>query len=232
MVYITGDTHGDFDRFIAFAVRMKPTKNDTMIVLGDAGLNYYKGKRDRENKKFVSSFPFVTFCIHGNHEIRPADISSYKTKEYCGGIVWYEEEFPNILFAKDGEVYSFDGYKCIVIGGAYSVDKHYRLANGWSWFSTEQPSDEIKQYVEAQLKKYDNKIDIILSHTCPKKYEPTEVFLVGLDQSLVDKSTEEWLDKIEKTTFYKKWYCGHFHTRKKIDKLQFMFEDFDVLSLK
>ena len=35
MVYITGDTHGDFDRFIAFGVRMKPTKNDTMIVLGD-----------------------------------------------------------------------------------------------------------------------------------------------------------------------------------------------------
>ena len=198
----------------------------------DAGLNYYKGKRDKETKKFVNSFPFVTFCIHGNHEIRPADISSYKTKEFCGGIVWYEEEFPNILFAKDGEIYSFDGYKCIAIGGAYSVDKHYRLANGWSWFSTEQPSEEIKQYVEAQLKKHDNKIDIILSHTCPKKYEPTEVFLVGLDQCLVDKTTEEWLDKIEQNTFYKKWYCGHFHTRKKIDKLQFMFEDFDVLSLK
>ena len=232
MVYITGDTHGDFDRFIPFSVKMKPTKNDVMIVLGDAGINYYKGKRDMKVKSFVNSFPFVTFCIHGNHEIRPEDIPSYKIKEYRGGIVWYEEEFPNILFAKDGEVYDFDGYQTMVIGGAYSVDKHYRLANGWSWFSTEQPSEAIKQYVEAQLGKHKNKVDIILSHTCPKKYEPTEVFLAGLDQTLVDKTTEEWLDSIEQVVDYKKWYCGHFHTVKKVDKMQFMFENFDVLSLK
>lgn len=80
--------------------------------------------------------------------------------------------------------------------------------------------------------KYNCKVDIILSHTCPKKYEPTEVFLKGLDQSLVDKSTEEWLDSIEKKTDYKKWCCGHYHTSKKIDKMQFMFENFDVLSIR
>lgn len=232
MVYITGDTHGDFDRFIAFTVRMRPSKKDIMIVLGDAGLNYYKSQRDKDTKKFVNEFPFTTFCIHGNHEIRPEDISSYKTKEFCGGIVWYEEEFPKIVFAKDGEIYNFDGYQCMVIGGAYSVDKFYRLANGWRWFENEQPSDEIKKYVEDKLKSENNKIDIVLSHTCPKKYEPTEVFLKGLDQSLVDKSTEEWLDCIEEKTDYKKWYCGHFHTSKKIDKMQFMFENFDVLSVK
>lgn len=232
MVYITGDTHGDFNRYIPFASKMQPTEKDVMIVLGDAGLNYYKSKRDAKVKKFVNDFKFTTFCIHGNHEMRPEDIPSYKTKEYCGGIVWYEEEYPNILFAKDGEIYNFDGYSCLVIGGAYSVDKFYRLMNGWAWFSNEQPSDEIKAYVEKQLLKAENKVDIILSHTCPKRYEPTEVFLKGLDQSLVDKSTEEWLDKIEQGTDYRKWYCGHFHTTKKIDKLQFMFEDIDVLSVR
>lgn len=232
MVYLTGDTHGDFERFIGFSVRMRPSKNDVMIVLGDAGLNYYKSQRDKDIKKFVNDFPFTTFCIHGNHEIRPEDIPSYKTKEYCGGIVWYEEEFPKIVFAKDGEIYNLDGYQCIVIGGAYSVDKFYRLKNGWRWFENEQPSEEIKKYVEAKLESINNKVDIILSHTCPKKYEPTEVFLKGLDQNLVDKSTELWLDCIEKKTEYKKWYCGHFHTSKKIDKMQFMFENFDVLSIK
>ena len=45
-VYLTGDTHGDFDRFIAFSVRMRPSENDVVIVLGDAGLNYYKSQRD------------------------------------------------------------------------------------------------------------------------------------------------------------------------------------------
>lgn len=232
MVYITGDTHGNFNRVIPFAAKMNLQENDTLIVLGDAGLNYYNGKKDKAVKKVVNEFPFTTFCIHGNHEMRPEDISTYKTKNYCGGTVWYEEEFPKILFAKDGEIYNFDGYSCIVIGGAYSVDKYYRLANGWRWFENEQPSDEIKKNVKTKLLSVDNRIDIVLSHTCPKRYEPTEVFLKGLDQSLVDKTTEEWLDSIEQAVDYKKWYCGHFHTTKKVDKMQFMFENFDVLSLK
>ena len=43
-----------------------------------------------------------------------------------------------------------------------------------------------------------NKIDIILSHTCPLKYEPTEVFMKGIDQSDIDKSMERFLDKVYK----------------------------------
>ena len=32
-------------------------------------------------------------------------------------------------------------------------------------------------------------VDVVFSHTCPLKYEPVEVFLPGIDQSTVDKST-------------------------------------------
>ncbi len=229
MVYITGDTHGDFRRFNALKELVNISGDDVVIVLGDAGLNYSGGETDKRKKDFVSSFPFTTFCIHGNHEKRPFDVDTYKTKLYRGGTVWYEQEYPNILFAKDGEVYDFDGYSCIVIGGAYSVDKAYRLIYGYPWFENEQPSDEIKAYVEARLEEYGNKIDIILSHTCPYKYEPREVFLKGINQSMVDKTTEKWLDVLEEKVDYKKWYCGHYHTVKKIDRLQFMYEDFDTL---
>ncbi|MBQ4258657.1 MAG: metallophosphoesterase [Lachnospiraceae bacterium] len=229
MIYLTGDTHGDFERYLEFTNKMQPTDNDVMIVLGDAGLNYYGDDRDAARKRFVNSFPFITFCIHGNHEMRPFDIASYKVKEFCCGKVWFEEEFPNILFAKDGEIFEFDGLSCIVIGGAYSVDKHYRLTRGWKWFENEQPSAEIKEYVERRLASRNNKIDIVLSHTCPLKYEPIEVFLSMIDQSTVDNSTERWLDTIEDKIEYSKWYCGHYHTIKKIDKMQFMFEEIDML---
>ncbi len=77
------------------------------------------------------------------------------------------------------------------------------------------------------LKKLDNKIDIILSHTCPYKYLPREMFLDGIDQSKVDNSTEYFLDEIEENTSYKLWYCGHYHTDKKIDKIIFMFNKID-----
>lgn len=231
MIYITGDTHGKFDRYISFTAKFEPTPDDIMIVLGDAGINYYGDHHDADRKRYVNSYPFTTFCIHGNHEMRPFVIPSYKTKEFCGGLVWYEEEYPNIVFAKDGEIYKFGDLSCIVIGGAYSVDKYYRLANGWNWFSNEQPSEGIRNYVENKLTELGNKVDVVLTHTCPLKYEPIEVFLSCIDQSSVDKSTEKWLDSIEDRIQYSKWYCGHFHTTKKIDKLQFMYEDIDVLSV-
>ena len=72
-------------------------------------------------------------------------------------------------------------------------------------------------------------VDVVFSHTCPLKYEPVEVFLPGIDQSTVDKSTEEWLDTIESKLHYERWYCGHYHTEKQVDKLRFMFEDYAVL---
>ena len=72
-------------------------------------------------------------------------------------------------------------------------------------------------------------VDVVFSHTCPLKYEPVEVFLPGIDQSTVDKSTEEWLDTIDSKLHYERWYCGHYHTEKQVDKLRFMFEDYALL---
>ena len=68
-----------------------------------------------------------TFCIHGNHEERTENISSYKVKIFHDGIVCYEEEYTNRLFAKDGEVYEFNDHKVFAIGGAYNVEKYFRL---------------------------------------------------------------------------------------------------------
>ena len=140
--------------------------------------------------------------------------------------VWYEEKYPNILFAKDGEIFNIEGTKHLVIGGAYSVDKFYRLSRGYGWWEDEQPSEEIKLYVEQQIK--EKEFDVILSHTCPFKYEPIETFLPGIDQGTVDTSTEEWLDKIEESVDYKAWYCGHWHIDKRIDKIHFLFHSFET----
>lgn len=47
----------------------------------------------------------------------------------------------------------------------------------------------------------------------------------------VDKSTEEFLDEIENITDYQKWYCGHYHTDKTIDKLRIMMNDMNEFKL-
>lgn len=150
-----------------------------------------------------------------------------KEKLWHGGTVFYEDEYPGILFAKDGEIFDLNGKQTVEMGGAYSIDKAIRLAYGWGWWEDEQPTKEIKRYVEQQLEKSGWKVDVVLSHTTPLKYVPVEVFMSGVDQSRVDKSTEIWLDYIEEKLFYDKWYCGHYHTEKKINKLEIMFENFD-----
>lgn len=225
MIYITGDKHGDFNDIFNFCTKYKTTREDILIVLGDAGINYFASERDYILKNSLLQYAITFFCVHGNHEERPENIKSYKTKEFHNGLVSYEEDYPNILFAKDGEIYDFNDKKVLVIGGAYSIDKHTRLELGYIWYESEQPNDEIKRRVVDVLGEHNNKVDIILSHTCPFKYLPYEVFLQGVDQSKVDQSTEHFLDKIESTTIYDKWYCGHFHTDKTVDKLRFMFND-------
>ena len=202
-VYITGDRHGDFKDISGFCEKRKTTKEDILIILGDSGINYLGDIRDRAKKEYLSGMPITIFAIHGNHEARPNTLPDYKEKIWNGGVVYVEEEFPSLIFAKDGEIYDICGKKTIVLGGAYSVDKYFRIARGWRWYADEQPSEEIKQYAKEQLEKNEWKVDVVLSHTAPLEYEPTEAFLEGIDQERVNKDTEKWLDGIEKSL--KKW---------------------------
>jgi len=227
MVYITGDIHGNPLRISDMCSQQRLGSKDIIVILGDVGLNYDMGSRDREIKEYLSQEKPTIFCIHGNHEARPQTVGTYKEKTWNGGRVLYEESHPNLLFPLDGDIFYLDGLHCMVIGGAYSVDKPLRLAYGAPWFPDEQPSKETKVYVEQQLRTH--KVDVIFSHTCPYKYIPREVFLPGIDQSTVDDSTERWLDTLEESTNYMFWYCGHWHTEKHIDKIHFLYHTFEVL---
>ena len=226
MVYSIGDIHGQPWDIEDFCLRMELTEKDIIVILGDVGANYHGGRRDDLVKSVLAGLKPTIFCIHGNHEQRPANIPGYELRDWCGGKVWVQEEYPNLLFAKDGEIFKLGEYRYLVIGGAYSVDKFYRLQYGGGWWSDEQPSEEIKAFVENQIQ--EKEFDVILSHTCPYKYEPREMFLASIDQSSVDTSTEKWLDKIEESIEYKAWFCGHWHTDKRIDKMHFLFHSFET----
>jgi 3-oxoacid CoA-transferase subunit A len=230
MIYYTGDMHGQIARILEFADRFQITKDDVIVILGDAGLNYYGNERgDADRKRRLNDQNVTVFSIHGNHECRPGSLPYYHESVWHGGAVYIEDAFPNLLFAKDCEIYDLDGHPTIVIGGAYSVDKFYRLQRGIDWFVDEQPSPKTKDRVEQTLARRGWRIDTVLSHTCPAKYIPTEVFLPGLDQSTVDRSTEDWLNSIEDRLQYKQWLCGHWHIDKRIDKMRFLMNGFETL---
>ena len=214
--YITGDTHGDFSRFSYYD---KLKKDIAVIICGDAGVNYYLNKKDYKLKKSLRDIlPKVTFyLVRGNHEARPQSLISMKEiydKEVEGN-VWVEEEFPNIKYLKDGEVYTIDGKRALVIGGAYSIDKEYRLINGWQWFPTEQLSATER---EAITEKYAGQhFDLVLSHTCPYPWQPFDKFLSYVDQTKVDNSMEYWMENLSHKISYNLWIFGHFHDDRQIN---------------
>lgn len=236
MIYITGDKHRDYRPIEDFCGTIKPTKNDLMIVLGDNGVNYYGNESDERLKEKLSSLPITFFMVRGNHDKRPAAL--YYDRVYspvvCGNVL-IEKQYPSLLFAIDGEIYTIDGKKCLVLGGAYSVDKYFRMemyAKGyWDylWFHDEQLSEREKESIEKHLEINRWTVDCVFSHTCPERYIPREAFLSSIDQKSVDQSMEKWLEKIENNLDYKHWYCGHWHISKSIDKMRFMFNDIAIL---
>lgn len=226
-VFITGDKHGrldDYDTLIAKLKYLEIKEDDLIVILGDAGINYDNGEHDHELKEKLKESKCKFFIVQGNHEQRPEGLpDKYYLIDYMGAKAFVEDKYPNIIFAKDGEIYDLNGMSVLVVGGAYSVDKYYRIEQGYKWFADEQMNNEQKQLALNNLDKRNWKVDIVLSHTCPQEYIPTDMFLQGLDQGTVDRSTEDFLQEIEDKVDYKYWYCGHWHTDRVVDKIRFMF---------
>ena len=103
MIYITGDTHGDFIGVKLFCEKFNTSKEDILIILGDAGINYCNDKRDLYVKDRLSQLPITLFCIHGNHEMRPESVGTYKVSSWHGGKVYVESKYPNIIGSDTNE---------------------------------------------------------------------------------------------------------------------------------
>jgi len=231
MYYITGDCHCDFSKIEWFCRFHKTSEDDVMILLGDVGLNLTLDEVDVRRKEKVAQLPLTLFCVHGNHEARPETILAYEEREWKGGTVFAEQEYPNILFAKDGEIYDFDGERVLVIGGAYSVDKYYRLQVGLPWFADEQPSKETRECIEKKLEQNQWKVDYVLTHTCPRFMIPPEQMLRFVEQEAVDFSTEDWMERICKRLSFKKWYFGHFHDNRRYLDFELLYEEIKELGM-
>ena len=226
MIYITGDKHSRFSEIFTFCYLNNTSRKDTLIILGDSGINYYLDNKDYNLKNSLSYYPITFFCLNGSHEERPENIYGYKTRKFHDGLVYYEKKFPNILFAIDGEIYNFNDKKVLVIGSSYSIDDYYKIAYQYDWLNDKKLDNNTIEKVRKVLKDNNYKVDIILSHTCPYKYVPKDEIE---HENEINYSREYFLDEIDNNTFYDEWYCGHFHNDENIKKLKFMYNNISKL---
>lgn len=247
----TGDTHSGMatiTRVSNIHRNMNCIPEETaIIILGDVGLNFYLNDTDKKYKKLLNDQGYHIYCVRGNHEERPENIPGMVLieDENVGNLVWYEEAYPNIRYFVDGNVYNIDNYSVLVLGGAYSVDKWYRLARaGYSrdeaetadpkkcgWFKDEcLTSEEMKTISD---KCDGKKFDFVLSHTCPLSWEPSDLFLGFIDQTTVDKSMEIWMDDLKNKIDWRIWLFGHYHAdrieRPCVEQMYMDYEDLNTI---
>ena len=238
-IYITGDIHGRIHP-LKENVKLKRIGNeDLLIILGDVGANFYNdsdkaGSKDNILKAALNELGCTILCIHGNHEARP-DSGYLKCKEeyervpWCSGEVFVQEKYNNVLFAVDGSVYSLGGKKYLAAGGAYSIDKWYRLRTfPWTWYPDEQLTEEEQKEI-LRIAEETPDIDYVLAHTCPRRYEPVENYIPGIDQSTIDKGMENFLNRLEDRLPNALFFAGHWHINKVTPKVYFLF--YDIVSI-
>lgn len=240
-VLITGDTHGRVSQRILNIARNYPDlvpEETAIIILGDAGINFYLNKTDKKNKYQINNYGYKIYCVRGNHEERPQNIDTmdFVYDQEVGNWIYWEDEYPNIRYLADGAIYNFKGYRCLAIGGAYSVDKWWRLqqaaAQGSSfsgWFEDELLTKEEMDAISSSMN--GEEVDFVFTHTCPHSFEPTDLFLDCVDQSTVDKSMEYWLEDLRHIFSWKIWCFGHFHAdrieRPRVEQFYYSYEEID-----
>lgn len=222
---LVSDTHGLVKTRLQNVKAAYPQLNPAetaVIILGDVGFNYYLSKRDWKQKKNASKFGYTIYCVRGNHEERPENLN-YGTvyDNNVEGIVYVDPDYPLIRYFMDGGEYAINGKSCLVIGGAYSIDKWHRIEMAaWSgskhsgWFKDEQLTKEEMDKISKSVcgKHY----DFVLTHTCPFSWQPTDLFLGFINQATVDNSMEIWMEELKDTFTWGVWCFGHYH----VDRIQ------------
>lgn len=239
-IYITGDLHGNSTRIHNFYDNnikntIKENEENWIICLGDFGALYYLDSRDNNFKERLHKYPFKYFVIRGNHEQRASICQkthpiNWEEKTVFDNKVLVEKKYPNIYYALDGGgIYNINNYKTLVLPGAYSVDKYYRLQNGAKWFENELLTESEMNEIEKKI--IGQQFDFILTHTCPISWEPTDLFLGSVNQSTVDKSMEIWMDRIKDKIKWQIWCFGHFHAdRLERPHVEMFFRDTELLA--
>lgn len=207
MIFITGDTHGEHDIMKLaprwFPQQEKMTKDDYIIVAGDFGSVWLGSPGDDDQLEWYRERPFTTLFVDGNHENHEI-LDNLPVTEWNGGKVHVVND--SVIHLMRGQVYTIDGKKFFTFGGADSIDKAGRI-RGISWWERELPSVAECEEGFTNLEAHGNKVDYIITHTCPASVFPHV-------RNVMDKeitALEKYFDIVKNQTEFRYWFFGHYH---------------------
>ncbi len=229
MYYVTGDTHGDATLWTNHIIPLLQ-KGDTILVAGDFGVG---GFREHPFSwelflDYLANQEFTVLFCDGNHE-NFDKLNAFPVSEWHGGKVHFLRE--NVIHLIRGEIYDINGKHLFVFGGGYSLDR-MRRTPGINWWAEEMPVPEEYERARRNLEQYHNHVDYILTHTAPcETVEYLVTYGVGIHKNVFEEyPLTSFLQEVQSTTAYDKWYFGHFHVDREVWRNQYALLD-DVREL-
>lgn len=207
MIFVTGDTHGlqDYNKLHLFAGRHPElTLDDYVIIAGDFGA-VWSNETLVEELRYYTQLPFTVLFVDGNHENFDL-LATFPEEVWKGGRVHRIK--PNVLHLMRGQVFEIDGKTVFTFGGATSIDKMYRI-EGRSWWPQELPTGQELEEGLANLRRYGNKVDYIITHSCGQYALSYPLLRIAAGRKIYCPESQ-LLSNFEGVDF-KHWYFGHFH---------------------
>ena len=227
MIFLTGDTHGDFTRFSSgsFPEQRDMNKDDLMLICGDFGGLWDGSRREAYWLDWLEDKPFTTLFVSGNHENYDL-LSRCPVEMWKGGRV--QAVRPSVLHLMRGQVFQLGGRRVFTMGGASSHDMAdgildpaapdfraqrrrlnarralYRI-DGRTWWKEELPSGEEYQEAEKNLNACGRQVDWIASHCCPSSVEE------AIGSGYRHDALTGYFETLKETCQFRHWFFGHYH---------------------
>lgn len=205
MIYVTGDTHGDIERF-RDAQFKKLHRGDTLIICGDFGFIWNGSKREKSVLKKLSALGYTVAFIDGCHENFDL-LEAFPVSEWNGGKARIIA--PNIVHLMRGQIYTIENKKIFAFGGGHSQDIEFRSES--KWWEREQPTHEEIMDALGNLKAHGNNVDYVITH------EPPASVKVCLGVDVFQRiEVHALFEEIMNSCRYEKWFFGKCHIDKHI----------------
>ena len=248
MIYVTGDTHGDFQRFGSkyFPQQKEMTRQDYVVITGDFGGLWDGGPKDQYWLDWLNEKPFTTLFVDGNHE-NFCLLNAMPERRWKGGRVHEVRE--HVLHLMRGQVFAFGGLTWFTMGGAASHDirdgildpgnpgfqRRYRLmrrrramcrVKGVSWWEEELPSEEEYREAMDNLEQAGWTVNCILTHCAPSSVSQQLRPSYGTDR------LTDFLETVSRRCRFDRWFFGHYHDSQTIkEKYILQWEQISRLEL-
>ena len=158
MIYLTGDTHGELERFQSPAVR-RLRRGDSLIVCGDFGFLWNGGAAEEKILKKLGSKKYNILFVDGAHENYEL-LEKYPVAEWNGGKA--QQISGNLYHLMRGQVFTLEGKTLFTFGGGESKERQMYKDVG-RWWPQEMPSREEMEEGVANLRAHQMQVDYIVT---------------------------------------------------------------------